>query len=1737
MFNEKVKVIPTGHDLNFLTVETFQEVFFDVFEITINKNTFIAEKVSEYKGMPVVIIPITYLNKKYDASFVLKEGAFEVLFNPKTLTYTGEVPAESVVVEEIIQDIIECKDTSIDDFIIEKRDDIINDINQAKLSATKYAEAIKQQKISEASLDIEAKQVRIKNEIAELKQDLLNEFYSLTENVRSDLNESNSIERNNVLDFINNSLTKLSDKLISDVTSHRADAIELFDEKIKQLANNILKVNLLKEIEHNQVSNLQSIDEKFKAVTEVLNTFILKEQAQVVDTVTNIVNNKLEEYDASLITLEKVNVEINESIKTLNIAFNESNNALDTLISNRIDVATSNIHDFYDNKIQLIEANVTDITAAQKQEFISLINESKQSLLAQIAEIKIQPNQILIEQKGSKPIDLKDVKKDLEKEITNKFTSELVNLKRYIELSSGGGSVAQQFANGGTMNGNLVVTGTLSASQYLGITQGGGGVSGDYLPLSGGTVNGNLTVVGTLCATLLEALSANITVLDIKQYELSGFNVQGNATVQGTVSANNTIYGNSFTVPANGIINSSEVNGGYIQFVDNLTTTFHNGQVGVSRDDGFICKDSRGYSWNDGLRTGDIALRRLNTNTLVIGNRFATETRSLAVSSLSATGNITVAGSSIIWPGVSVQNVPCSITRAADDTLAVTAGLGSGKNISIGGNGYGLTLYNYQIKLNTFLKDVYLSNDDNHILALRAAGNPQALRLYNTYTNDTTFERLNLQWQSSVFKFGTEKGSDGGLARSMEFQTDGTTRMNITTAGNIGIVTTTPSNLLHIDCTLNKGILLTNSTQAPNRANFYINAGQPGAYNAFNIMESYDSVLYGILVTYQRSIYLGGFSNAVSPASVTVLNDQYKLDLLHLRQGPIGSSTVFKVASSGDTTIYGTVSAIRYLGLQDSLSGNPVLIGGNSTGTDLLIGTNDNYALNLETAGSTKMTVTSAGTVGIGTTTPLAILDVSSNGDTSLAQIALGKINHAGSIRFRRGSDGASTGYIGYSTLDNGAGFSIYAGGGTGAITMQAAAGPVLVYAGNVNPTIFAANGSLGINTLTPTAKLDVVDTTLASSGGLSGSVLNLTQTWNTSGAPTAITLNVTNSASGAASNLMDLQVGGSSMLKVDKSGNTTIAGALYAHGGSSVLTTAYLQLGNSAGRINFNSNIIHVQTATGLGWFDLPLWRDAANTLAQRNGINPQSFRLYNTYTDTVSAFERLNIKWDANVLKLGTEKGSTGGLGRAIELQTDGTTRMTITSAGRVGIGITAPSLYDLTIQNADTSAYSSIGILKHSNSNTNGRSALTFGGDFGNSFRISQNGYTTTGENTPNHAAFLELYNQNGMFIGTGQVPNLYAQFTTAQEKRFSIYSALNSLLTNYERLSFKPQLTGSFLIMSEALGTGAYRDIEIQNGGSTRMAITSAGNIGIGTTAPNQRLTVTGNISATGIVYGDGSGLTNVGGSSPYTTGGGSFSITTVLGSNTASGYFASINGGSVNTASGYYSVINGGIFNTASGYNSTINSGRANTACGTQSIVNSGDTNTASGYRSAVINGRCNTASGACSTVSNGFSSRASAPHSTISNGNTNTASGIYSTVLNGNLNIASGYRTTVINGRCNTASGATSTTVSGIYNTASGYMSLVGNGGYNTASGYYSTTVSGLYNTASGIHSTIINGTNNIACLDNTYILGSGITTDKPNTTYVESLQVMTTGYLYMRDTATLAYRCVAITNGAFVIV
>jgi hypothetical protein len=69
--------------------------------------------------------------------------------------------------------------------------------------------------------------------------------------------------------------------------------------------------------------------------------------------------------------------------------------------------------------------------------------------------------------------------------------------------------------------------------------------------------------------------------------------------------------------------------------------------------------------------------------------------------------------------------------------------------------------------------------DAADVLAMRRGANPSTFRLYNTTdTGLANYERGFLKWSSNVFQIGTEKAGSG-TARSLEFQTDGTTRLTI----------------------------------------------------------------------------------------------------------------------------------------------------------------------------------------------------------------------------------------------------------------------------------------------------------------------------------------------------------------------------------------------------------------------------------------------------------------------------------------------------------------------------------------------------------------------------------------------------------------------------------------------------------------------------------------------------------------------------------------------------------------------------------------------------------------------------------------------------------------------------------------------------------------------------------------------------------------------------------------------
>ena len=172
-------------------------------------------------------------------------------------------------------------------------------------------------------------------------------------------------------------------------------------------------------------------------------------------------------------------------------------------------------------------------------------------------------------------------------------------------------------------------------------------------------------------------------------------------------------------------------------------------------------------------------------------------------------------------------------------------------------------------------------------------------------------------------------------------------------------------------------------------------------------------------------------------------------------------------------------------------------------------------------------------------------------------------------------------------------------------------------------------------------------------------SLVDLATTWlSTTGTPTAIKLNVTDTASNAASLLMDLQVGGASKFKVNKAGRTTIGNVLDLGFGATVLSweNPFLRTYSP-----FSCSYLDVG-ATG----STLLTTDAPGILAQRNGTAKQVHRVYNTFLGT-TANEWGGFDWltTANTLRIGTEHGGTGGA-RDLQIITNGIARLTIQGNG---------------------------------------------------------------------------------------------------------------------------------------------------------------------------------------------------------------------------------------------------------------------------------------------------------------------------------------------------------------------------------------------------------------------------------------------------------------------------------------
>ena len=489
LFSEKVVDTFTSSDLNIIQVENFEEIFFDVYEIEINGSKYIAEKVGDYHGSPVVNVPIVEGSNKLEAPFILRKGEFEVFYNPRNSHFLETINEE--VSQEIELPIIEeIKEEPV--VIAEKKDKVLEDINIAKKKAIEEAQKEKERLLKEAVDEIKVKNDLIKKEVEDIKRDLVNEFYNETVNAKEELSSYNEKKEQELTEFVK-LIVKDKVKALQDKVNTTSDLSKAnLTKDIEQLAES-LKLTINSREEDLSRNVLDLVKEEFGKAVKVIDHAIDK-KSKLLDTK---LYNQVQRQRNELLALEKANVELNDTI-------NKSNNKALSRIGNvkkdlelSLEKAEERVREYYDTRIKSIEES---IFKGSKDEILNIIRKSRESILEEFLNVK-EDIPAIAEARSN----VNTLKEDIEKSISKKFTNEMQSIKRLIEMSSGGGTVAQQFANGGTMNGDLNVNGHILSA----------GVDLMYILSGGGTGNGTLTGSGT----------ADTIALWVSETGLSGSNI------------------------------------------------------------------------------------------------------------------------------------------------------------------------------------------------------------------------------------------------------------------------------------------------------------------------------------------------------------------------------------------------------------------------------------------------------------------------------------------------------------------------------------------------------------------------------------------------------------------------------------------------------------------------------------------------------------------------------------------------------------------------------------------------------------------------------------------------------------------------------------------------------------------------------------------------------------------------------------------------------------------------------------------------------------------------------------------------------------------------------------------------------------------------------------------------------------------------------------------------------------
>jgi hypothetical protein len=453
LFGMELENASTNLTYNILQVENYKEIFFDVYEVKLNNEKYPVEKVATYRGNPVVVLPIVVEENTVEYPFVLVKGKNSIVFNENNNT----IPAAKDF--DFVEDEVENLEDS-------KRE-ILEQIENAKKEAEKQAEKIKRAKLLEATNEIANKQKILQKTVTEARENLLEEFYDISSKIKNTILQENDIKFGQIADEIDIKIDEIRQHFSEQLSENFDEYAQEFDKHIKNLiieSYNSIQPKIDKELA--QIS--KEIIEKVETIENNLDLKLIEK----------VDKQDFDDVSKNVDTIIESNIELNDKInKGLNKALSRVGNVdkkvdfLSESIEKKIESVEKNIEIFCEEKIDNIKNETLDITDASRKYLVDLIEESKNNFVQEIRRIKDEkPVEYIVESNG-KPQKLEhdQLLAEFDKKIHDKFENYKTDLRKYITYASGGGTNAVQYADGGTINGDLIINGLLKADTYEGV--------------------------------------------------------------------------------------------------------------------------------------------------------------------------------------------------------------------------------------------------------------------------------------------------------------------------------------------------------------------------------------------------------------------------------------------------------------------------------------------------------------------------------------------------------------------------------------------------------------------------------------------------------------------------------------------------------------------------------------------------------------------------------------------------------------------------------------------------------------------------------------------------------------------------------------------------------------------------------------------------------------------------------------------------------------------------------------------------------------------------------------------------------------------------------------------------------------------------------------------------------------------------------------------------------------------